>query len=244
MAFRDPLKPLIARLFATNTPPHERIEIDSYRNEGPTTGSQIRFYKEGQDSSGLNVSEAAKLLLATNGLDPSISSVTQLIGTDYTNNATRASVNLYEMANGTDEITFGADRLWLNNGLVQRDVNNDGVQMWNELTQTPMDWAWPGFQNGWTDLAGSRAGYWTDATGVVHLRGIVISGTAAATIATFPADARPSQTMDFTVRQAGGVIVCAFQINAVTGALTASGNATTVSGSGARLDGITWPTHQ
>jgi hypothetical protein len=232
MAYRDPNAPIIARLFATNTPPNERIEIDSYRNEGPNTGSQIRFYKDGE-----SVDRAAQLFLTTTGLDPSIQSVLQLFGSDLDGNADRAGINLYDMTDGTSELTLAADKVWLNNGIVQ---GPPFIRAWDALGNAPETWHAVAFTNGWGDLAGSRAGYMIDSSGVVHLRGLVIGGTAAAAIFTLPW--APTQTMDYTVRSNGGVIVCGIQVAANTGVVTASGNASTVSSTGAKLDVITFPT--
>lgn len=52
---------------------------------------------------------------------------------------------------------------------------------------------WPAFQNSWVNYGGgfTAAGYWKDATNVVHLQGLVKSGTITATVFTLPAGFRP-----------------------------------------------------
>lgn len=232
MAYRDPNAPVIARLFATDVPPNERIEIDSYRSEGPNTGSQIRFYRGAEPAF-----EAAKLYATFNGLDPSIQSVITLAGSDFANDGLPAAMLLTENTNHTNEISFEADKLWLNNGLVQ---GPPFIRAWDALTQAPETWHNLPFVNGWSDLAGSRAGYMIDSSGVVHLRGLVIGGTVGSVIATLPY--APTQTMDYTVRSNGGIIVCAIQITVGTGVMTASGNGSTVSSTGVKLDQMTFPT--
>lgn len=57
----------------------------------------------------------------------------------------------------------------------------------------PEPWQTPTFENSWVNFAGgfAAAGYWKDAEGVVHLRGVVKSGTVGATIFTLPLGYRP-----------------------------------------------------
>lgn len=57
----------------------------------------------------------------------------------------------------------------------------------------------PAFQNGWNNYgAGFATGaYFRDATGIVHLRGLVKDGTMSATIFTLPPGNRPDGTLIF-----------------------------------------------
>lgn len=111
------------------------------------------------------------------------------------------------------------------------------------LTNTPilLDQFWVNlpFSGTWTDVAGARAGYFKDATGRVQLRGQVVGG-AAAQIGVLPAGYRPSQTMEWIMRGAGGVVLCAITVS-TTGILTVTANAATAQASGVRLDSISFP---
>lgn len=73
---------------------------------------------------------------------------------------------------------------------------------WSQLHTTlgPADSAWiaPTFQNSWVNYGGgvhANAGYRRDADGVVHLRGLVKSGTIASAMFTLPAGYRPSMQL-------------------------------------------------
>lgn len=94
--------------------------------------------------------------------------------------------------------------------------------------------------NSWVDLAGARANYFEDATGRIQMRGEVINGVTGV-IATMPAGARPSQTMEWIMRGVGGVVMCAVSVS-TTGVMTVTANLATAQGSGIRLDSISYPT--
>lgn len=98
--------------------------------------------------------------------------------------------------------------------------------------------------NSWASQNGRTAQYMKDATGRVQLRGQIAGGASngALTIASLPSGFRPTQTMEWTMRSVNGIIVCAIQVS-TTGAITAVGNASTVSSTGANLDGISFPTN-
>lgn len=51
----------------------------------------------------------------------------------------------------------------------------------------------PAFQNGWTNYGGGfqAAGFWIDALGIVHLRGMIQSGTVGSAAFTLPPGFRP-----------------------------------------------------
>lgn len=69
-------------------------------------------------------------------------------------------------------------------------------------------WIAPTFQNSWVnydnDVTHNVAGYWKDSMGVVHLKGLVKSGTAAA-IFTLPAGYRPYKRCIFVILSNGAV---------------------------------------
>jgi hypothetical protein len=57
----------------------------------------------------------------------------------------------------------------------------------------------PTFENGWTNYTAtpgwSKAGFWKDAFGVVHLEGTITGGTTGATAFTLPAGYRPGTNL-------------------------------------------------
>lgn len=86
-------------------------------------------------------------------------------------------------------------------------------QVWQSLTRV----------NSWVDFAGSRARFFKDAAGVVHVNGVIASGTAVL-IGTLPAGYRPSQVHEFgLVSAAAHNVLCAVQID-TTGAITIVSN--------------------
>lgn len=77
--------------------------------------------------------------------------------------------------------------------------------------------------NGWADFAGSRARYFKDGAGVVHVNGIVASGTAAL-IGTLPVGYRPAQSHEFALAGAAASnVLCSVRIDS-TGAITVLSN--------------------
>jgi len=56
------------------------------------------------------------------------------------------------------------------------------------------DWQSPALLNSWVNFGSvyNPVGYWRDSVGVVHLRGVIRSGTFRATIFTLPAGYRPA----------------------------------------------------
>jgi hypothetical protein len=76
----------------------------------------------------------------------------------------------------------------------------------------------PAFTNGWTNFGSghSNAGFYKDQTGVVHLKGMIVSGTLGTTIFTLPTGYRPmveerfvansnDDVCEFIISSAGGV---------------------------------------
>jgi hypothetical protein len=79
------------------------------------------------------------------------------------------------------------------------------VEPWHE------DWIAPTYVNSWVDYAGGHfaGGYYKDsATGRVHLRGLIKTGTVAANAFVLPAGYRPSATCRFVCDTNGGGGVC------------------------------------
>lgn len=93
----------------------------------------------------------------------------------------------------------------------------------------------------WVDTAGARFGYYKDAVGNVHLRGLVSGGGAGATIITLPAGYRPSSNLNFTMAIAGGVTICSVGVS-TTGAVTVATNLAAASASGIYLDVVNYQT--
>lgn len=138
-------------------------------------------------------------------------------------------------------IDFNAPRIFLrdidsgnDNGLVAvgpkiAPINGD---VWNGTAVTALS-------NAWVDTAGARFGYLKDATGTVHLRGLIRNGTAV-TIVTLPVGYRPSSNLDFTVQNKTGSGIASIGVN-TAGVVQISTNF--VSGTmQIYLDVITFPT--
>lgn len=80
------------------------------------------------------------------------------------------------------------------------------------------------FTNGWVNFGGAflDAGYYKDAFGFVHLRGIIKSGTIGAVAFTLDAGYRPQGTSNFSA--AGSIVVGVCQITAAGTVNPANGN--------------------
>jgi hypothetical protein len=76
------------------------------------------------------------------------------------------------------------------------------VEAWHEVGAAGQ----PAFENGWVNYGGSfaTAAFYKDTLGVVHLRGLVMSGTAGTTIFQLPVGYRPGSNKIFTTRNASG----------------------------------------
>ncbi|HEY2087441.1 MAG TPA: hypothetical protein VGH54_15675 [Mycobacterium sp.] len=170
-----------------------------------------------------NANEALPATITTSGpLDLTLEA-------DFTGpkHATGHQASIRLLSNGapvTDsELSLNADFITVSTPMLYE-------QAWTALT----------FSGTWTDVAGARAGYFKDATGRVQLRGQVVGG-AAAQIGVMPVGYRPKQTMEWIMRGAGGVILCAVSVD-TNGLITATANAATAEASGVRLDSISYPT--
>lgn len=203
-------------LVGANPGRHIRIFVDTTLPFNPVPTIEL--------SSG-SASEAIPTTISTTGvLDNPIQ--TFINGPKHTT-GNQPSITLTSNAGGTSEMVFLADVF----------------QVFAPIT---LDTGWAGFTASliwagtWTDQAGARGGYFKDPTGRVQLRGVAIGG-GAALIGTLPAGNRPTQTMEWTMRGQGGVIVCAVSVSTV-GAITVTANAATAQASGVRLDSISFPT--
>jgi hypothetical protein len=94
-----------------------------------------------------------------------------------------------------------------------------------------------GFQNSWVNSGGTlfAAGFFKDASGFVHLRGNVKSGTVPAAIFTLPAGYRPSARLD--VASIDNSLLAVVSIRSTGDVFALSGSNT-----GLTLDGITFDT--
>ncbi len=93
--------------------------------------------------------------------------------------------------------------------------------------------------NAWVDFAGARANYYKDGAGRVQLRGQVANGSAAL-IGTLPVGYRPSQSLEFTMRNVTGTSLCAVLVSNA-GAITVTANLALAQANGIRLDSISFP---
>jgi hypothetical protein len=204
-------------LVGSNPGRHIRIYVDTTLPFNPVPTIEL--------SSG-SASEAIPTTITTTGvLDNPIQ--TFINGPKHLT-GNQPTITLTSNAGGTSEMVFLADVF----------------QVFSPIT---MDTGWATFtasliwSGTWTDVAGARAGYFTDPTGRVQLRGIAVGG-GAAQIGIMPPGARPTQTMEWVMRGQGGVILCAVSIS-TAGVITASANSATAQASGVRLDSISYPSH-
>jgi hypothetical protein len=75
-------------------------------------------------------------------------------------------------------------------------------EAWHEIGASGQ----PAFQNGWTNLApdfATTAGFYKDPFGVVHLKGVIGSGTVATAAFTLPVGYRPSKEVDEAILSGG-----------------------------------------
>ncbi|CAJ0899785.1 hypothetical protein R6138_04373 [Ralstonia thomasii] len=84
--------------------------------------------------------------------------------------------------------------------VLQRLNDLEAMQADYRLPVTPVleQWNAPTLTNTWANLAGfNPAGYWKDPLGIVHLRGVIASGTINTAAFTLPAGYRPANTERF-----------------------------------------------
>lgn len=118
------------------------------------------------------------------------------------------SVNLSQGVTGTLAIANGGTGTTAATGTGSVVLSNTpsiaspvltGTSVIQAIAQVPMNA--PVYQNGWADLGGANqvGGYYKDSFGVVHLRGVIISGTIGLTAFTLPAGFRPLANEVFAV---------------------------------------------
>jgi hypothetical protein len=117
--------------------------------------------------------------------------------------------------------------------LLQDDA--PGEQPMGQPTQTTEAFIAPTLLNGWVNFGApfNPAGYFKDAFGVVHLRGIVKSGTVNTAVFTLPAGYRPANTEQYAIYT--GSTVGVVEILATGDVIAQVGNNTDF-----RFDGITF----
>lgn len=100
-------------------------------------------------------------------------------------------------------------------GLGNVDNTSDANKPVSTAQQTALDlkankaqeaWTAPTFENSWANFGGSynTAGYFKDALGIVHLKGLIASGTLQQAAFTLPAGYRPAGTEVLTGTSNGG----------------------------------------
>lgn len=84
----------------------------------------------------------------------------------------------------------------------------------------------PAFQNGWANYGGgfSTAAYFKDACGIVHVKGVVASGTWADTIFTLPVGYRPTLRSIFAACSGDGTVPARVDVDASGNVIAAAGN--------------------
>jgi hypothetical protein len=75
-------------------------------------------------------------------------------------------------------------------------------------------WNTPTFENGWTNYGGGwePAGYYKDTFGMVHLKGLVKSGTLSTAVFTLPVGSRPNHGRHIATLSANGHTACILYI--------------------------------
>lgn len=210
MPFKDPNKPIISRFFATDTPPHRRIEILS------TPGNSIDFY------SGLAAETAAGHLNVDQSGTNSIMEVAAPQNAVTTNDALTKWTN--DTTSNLSAIYNQADNFAIQARSGQTTFTDDvnGVGVWSNLD----GWHAAAFNGTWTDFAAAGTEdtrYRKLASGLVILTGAFKdTGAQANPVFVLPAGYRPSQLLEFACKSnndAGTIswvqITASGQVNAV-----------------------------
>jgi len=117
----------------------------------------------------------------------------------------------------------------------------DGANWQISWTTASEPWVAPGLTNSWVNFGASPwppAGYYRDASGVVHLRGLIKSGASGAGAFTLPAGYRPAYYIQFPgFASAGAAQVTVDATGIVTPANLTTGSSVTAFVS---LDGVTF----
>lgn len=167
----------------------------------------------------------------SNGLDATITlAADDAPSTSIVLNANNAYLNADLVRLGQNNTDKHLDLLY-NAGDAKAELRNPD-EVWKGTATTPLTGTW-------VDVAGSRFGYYKDATGRVQVRGKVSGGGAGATIVTLPVGYRPSSNLEFSMRAASGVLA---SVSVSTGGvLTVTTNLASASANGVFLDVISYP---
>ena len=163
-----------------------------------------------------------------------------------------ATISLISTDDPKTQLSLSADETYLNSSFVR--LGNSATDLHLQLQYNAGDGnaelrnpdeVWKGtavtpLTGTWVDVAGSRFGYYKDATGRVQVRGKVSGGGAGAAIVTLPVGYRPSSNLEFSMRAAAGVLS---SVSVSTGGvLTVTTNLASASANGIFLDVISFPT--
>lgn len=203
MAFDDPNQTIIARVIKTASS-GKRVEINGYTPNGlafftglaaeakpgviQPVGSGNTMYINFKSPEAVGFAgKTAELQLET--LDTGVT-----ISETDADRIKSFAADFYQV--GAPSIVLGDSTPGLD-----LEISDDGTgfatiknqtEVWHAKATTPLTGTW-------NDVAGARFGYFKDAAGNVHLRGLLTSGSAAP-IVTLPVGYRPSSNLDFTVQ--------------------------------------------
>lgn len=228
MAYSDPNKPILARKLIVTNSFGEVITIDP---------SLIAF-----DEKSRNPEETSASVIFASGnagtsfwriQGASAAGVVNPFFEIQTHGASGTPANSSEINVFADKIRFTSS-VDTNFNIVYESAT--GVmrrenEIWQGTATIPLTGAW-------VDTAGARFGVYKDASGNVHLRGLVKSGAAVAVV-TLPLGYRPSSNMDFSMRS--GTTLCAVNV-APTGAVTVTANFAAIGAVGIDLSVVNFPT--
>lgn len=125
-----------------------------------------------------NITDRRSRLRIADGV---VTNTSLLDGAVTTNKITDGSVTASKLAtNAVQTINI------INSNVTTAKIADNAVTA--AKMEAPSPWIYPVFQNGWTqhDNTWAQPGYYKDSIGIVHLRGLVRSGTAGSTIFTVP----------------------------------------------------------
>lgn len=218
---------LAAKYIHIANDPQPIIRLGNAGNAEETTGASIDALATGF-SSYLFLSSPER---NSNGLDASISLVVDdSPETSVVLSADNSYLNSDLVRLGQNDSDKHLDLLY-NAGDAKAELRNPD-EVWKGTGTTPLTGTW-------VDVAGSRFGYYKDATGRVQVRGKVSGGGAGATIVTLPVGYRPSSNLEFSMRAAAGVLA-SVSVN-TGGVLTVTTNLASASANGVFLDVISYP---
>lgn len=244
MAFDDPNKTFIARVIKTANS-GQRVEINGYTPNGiafftghedetfpgtiipSASGNTLRtvFRSPGTAADSFNVAELSLEMLTDETTIVNLQADNaRLIGGNF--------VHVISNEIKLGDSTPGGDLIVENHPVDAKGLIRNEDETWHGTADTPLTGTW-------VDVAGSRFGYYKDATGRVQVRGRVAGGGAGAVVVTLPVGYRPTSNLEFTMRS--GVNISAVTVG-TGGVLTVSANLASASANGINLDVISFPT--